>query len=150
MGALFDDLKAFFARMGWPVNPLEGQPVLSFSYQGRNGQWVFIATVNEETRVVTMLSRAPFACPPERLPAVSELVLRANFGMSYGALDLDHDDGEIRFRTGVDLTGVQPVDENLAALARYNVLTMDVYLPALKAVIEGTKSPEDALAGAFE
>ena len=146
MGALFDELKAFFGRMGWPVNAIEEQQILSFSYQGTHGQWVFILTVNEETRVVTMLSRAPIACPPERRSAVAELVLRANFGMSHGALDLDLDDGEIRFRTGADLSGLELVDANLAAVARYNVLTMDIYLPVLKAVIDGEASPEEALA----
>ena len=64
MGQMFDELVAFFRKMGWPVQQLEGHPVLSLTYQGASGQWVFVATVSEETRIVTMFSRAPIACPP--------------------------------------------------------------------------------------
>lgn len=148
MGQLFDELVAFFRKMGWPVNQVPDHPILSFTYEGGTGTWVFVASVAEETRIVTMFSRAPVACPPERMPAMCEFIVRANYGMTHGNFDMDHADGEIRYRTGVDLAGYAMNHDNLVAMARYNLASMDVYLPAIQAVIQGTHTPEAAVVAA--
>lgn len=144
MGELFDTLKGFFDKAGWPTAIVEGEPILSLTYQGSNGQWVFIATVDEQHMVLTVFSRAPIACPPDRMAAMCELIVRANFGMSHGCFDMDHDDGELRYRTGTDLAGLSLTAGFLQAIVNYNLMTMNTYLPALQAVIDG-RQPAEAL-----
>lgn len=146
MPSLFEQLTSFFEALGWPVQQVPDHPILSITWKGRNGQWVFVASAAEEHRILTVFSRAPITCPPERIGAMCDWIVRANFGMTHGCFDMDHADGEIRYRTGVDLVNLEIDAAFFKAVALYNLASMDTYLPAIRAVVEEGVDPEEALA----
>jgi len=84
---------------------------------------------------------------------VAELLTRANYGMLIGNFELDLDDGEIRYKTSIDMEGLVPLsaeDRSVSkllwkSLVYANVLTSDQYLPAIKSVVEGHAEPAEAL-----
>lgn len=144
MGELFDGMLAVFERAGWPVKRAENVPAVSLTYQGTNGEFVFIATVDEDKHILSVFSRAAFPCPAERRVQMAELLIRLNYGMQYGCFDMDFADGELRYRTGFDLANVELTDAWLLAVSRYNIASMDHWLPALQAVADGKASPAEA------
>ena len=63
-----------------------------------------------------------------------------------GNFEMDYSDGEIRFKTSIDVSGDRITFALLRQLIYTNVLTMDQYLPSIMAVIYGNATPEEAIA----
>jgi hypothetical protein len=89
---------------------------------------------------------------PRLRASVTELVTRANRGLLGGAFEMDVDEGDVRFRSDLDLGGAD-VDDNqlgamLAPLLEVNLETVEVYSSAIVAVLTGRTSPLDAIEAA--
>lgn len=72
---------------------------------------------------------------------MAEMVLRASFGLTVGGFELDLDDGQLRYRTGVGLGPVAADGVDLGPLldemASVNQAMTEVYGPAITAVLAG-------------
>jgi hypothetical protein len=76
---------------------------------------------------------------------MAEFLTRANFGLTIGNFEMDFSDGELHYKTAIDVTGDRlslPLVENLV---QANLVIMDKYLPGIVAVIGG-EHPEAAVA----
>ena len=77
---------------------------------------------------------------------MAEFMTRANYGMIVGNFELNYEDGEVRYKTSIDI-GDSDLSLMLVKQIVYpNVATMDLYLPGLMAVIYSDASPADAIA----
>jgi hypothetical protein len=65
--------------------------------------------------------------------------------MRVGNFELDYEDGEVRFKTSLDVENVELSHDLVSNHVYANVWTMDRYLPALFGVIYGNISPKDAV-----
>ncbi len=140
---MFEQLVSFYRDgAGWPVAVDEDNQILSVRYSHEGTEWVFVGTVDENTRIVTLFSRAPEACPADRRAAMCQQLIRLNWGMTHGAWDLDLDDGEVRYRVVSDLAGNELSPSLVQNLTNYNLATMATYLPIIRAVIAG-EPPRD-------
>ena len=148
-GSLYAALVAFFEAENWPAALAEDQALLSLPYQGQNGQWLCYAQAREAEQQFIFYSVCPVNVPAARRMAVAEFVTRANYGLVIGNFELDLDDGELRYKTALDVEG----DAISLALIRQcvypNVLMMDLYLPALMRVVYGQATPVEALEKVF-
>jgi hypothetical protein len=142
---LFETLSAFFSENEWLATRLGEEPVLQLAFQGTNGRWLCFAQAREEMRQVVFYSVAPIQVPAEKRAAVAEFTTRANYGLILGNFELDFGDGELRYKTSLDIEGVDLVPAMLQPLTFVNVSTMDRYLPGLMAVVYGGQSPEAAV-----
>ena len=68
---------------------------------------------------------------------MAEFITRVNYGMVLGNFEMDYDDGEIRFKTSIDLEGAMLTDDLVKPLVYANCLMMDKYLPGIMQVISG-------------
>jgi hypothetical protein len=143
---LFAVLVNFFQQDKWDFIQPEGETVLRSMFQGANGQWTCYAWVIEEKKRVAFYSICPVNVPAERRNLLSEMVTRANYCLLMGNFEMDFADGEIRFKTSIDVSGDRITFTLLRQLIYTNVLTMDQYLPAIMAVIYGNATPEQAIA----
>jgi hypothetical protein len=66
--------------------------------------------------------------------------------MTIGNFELDFADGEIRYKTSIDVEGVSLTFPQIKRLVYTNVTMMDEYLPGIMSVIDGDVLPEDAIA----
>jgi hypothetical protein len=64
--------------------------------------------------------------------------------MTIGNFELDYTDGEIRYKTSIDVTGDRLTAALIQRLVYINVTMMDEYLPGIQAVLAG-QTPEAAL-----
>ncbi|WP_217360014.1 YbjN domain-containing protein, partial [Anabaena sp. UHCC 0253] len=69
----------------------------------------------------------------------------ANYGMINGNFELDFNDGEIRYKTSIDVDGDKLSFALIKNLVYANVIMMDEYLPGIINVIESDISPELAI-----
>ena len=145
-GQIFKEIVNFFTEDDWPYTKIKGEPVLLTAFQGENGKWNCSAKVREEQEQFVFYSICPVNAPENKRLAMAEFMTRANSGMIIGNFELDFADGEIRYKTSIDVKGDFLSFELIKQLVYANVTMMDEYLPGIKSVIEEDVEPKDAIA----
>jgi len=148
VGQILNTAIDFFQQDEWAFTQIEDQPILRLGFQGENGQWNCYAQAREEQSQLLFYSICPVKAPEGKRMAVAELLTRANYGMFIGNFELDFSDGEIRYKTSIDVEGSQLSPALVKPLVYANVLMMDRYLPGIMSVIYGNVSPAEAVAKA--
>jgi hypothetical protein len=145
MGQILDVVAQFLEEDDWPYTKLEGKTVLRTGFSGENGQWSCFAQALEERYQFVFYSIIPNKAPEERRPAMAEFLTRANYGLLIGNFEMDFSDGEIRYKTSIDVEDDELTPALLKQLLYANVLTMDRYWPGIMAVLYSDISPADAI-----
>lgn len=120
--------------------------VIEAEIAGESGTWTCFFVAREEAQRVSVYSQVPWYAPEHIRGAMAELLTRINYGLSIGNFEMDYSDGEIRFKTSIDLSGSGEALNLVDSLLDPNFGAMDTYLPALEAVLDGRQSPAEALA----
>ena len=118
---------------------------LRLAFRGEHGQWPCYCKINQEQPTGCFYSISPIAAETEQRGAIAHFLTRANYGMILGNFELDFSDGEIRYKTGIDVEGDRITPALVQNLVYTNVLTMDQYFPGILAVLEQGISPEEAI-----
>lgn len=142
---IFNSMVEFFEEDAWEFNWMDGLPVLSLGFSGQNGKWTCYAQAREEQEQFVFYSVCPLNAPEDKRQAIAEFITRANYGMIIGNFEMDFDDGEIRYKTSVDVEGATLLAPIVKQLVYANVLIMDRYLPGLMAVIYSDIDPQEEI-----
>jgi hypothetical protein len=145
-GVLFDALKVYFQEGGWSFEAVPERSLLRMAFQGRSGEWAFFAQAREEQSQLVFYSRVSIPIEERRRMAVAELLTRANYGIIVGNFEIDLRDGEVRYKTSLDIEGGSLTPTLVHNLVGTNVRMMDRYLPGIFAVALEDKDPLEALA----
>ncbi|MEL6382808.1 MAG: YbjN domain-containing protein, partial [Cyanobacteria bacterium J06626_18] len=143
--AIYDALIDFFKTESWSFQTLPQQAALRLAFKGKNGQWDCYAKAREAHQQVVFYSISPITVAKAKRNAIAEFLTRANHGMILGNFELDYSDGEIRYKTSIDVEGDKLTIALIRNLVYTNVLTMDQYLPGILAVLEQGTIPEQAI-----
>ncbi|MGB6300849.1 MAG: YbjN domain-containing protein [Rivularia sp. (in: cyanobacteria)] len=144
-GQIYQEMVKFFKKDDWFFVPLEEQPVLQMSFQGDSGKWTCYARAREQQRQFLFYSVVPIQAPENKLADVAEFISRANYGMAVGNFELDFTDGEIRYKTSIDVDRNQLNFDFIRSLVYTNVMMMDEYLPGIMSVIQGEMEAQEAI-----
>ncbi|HLY32805.1 MAG TPA: YbjN domain-containing protein [Ktedonobacterales bacterium] len=145
MGRIYDAMVTFFREDNWKFMPLEGQPSLLMSVTGKNANFVCYAKAREEQEQFLFYSVYPVKAPTEKRFLAAEYVTRANYGLVIGNLELDMSDGEVRYKTSIDVEGAQLNSALIKQLVYTNLSTADRYYPGFASLIYASISPEQAV-----
>lgn len=146
MASILKQLMQFFTHDDWPFEQISDLPALRTSFSGENGKWTCYAHAREATHQFVFYSLLPINTPPDKREAVAEFITRANYGMIVGNFELNYDDGEVRYKTSVDVGEANLTLPLIKHLVYPNVAMMDQYLPGLMAVIYSDTTPVEAIA----
>ncbi|MBD1808384.1 YbjN domain-containing protein [Microcoleus sp. FACHB-SPT15] len=144
-GQIFEEMVNFFKEDEWPFYEVEGKSILQMAFQGENGKWTCYAKARVEQEQFVFYSICPVNAPENKRLAVAEFLTRANSGMIIGNFELDFADGEVRYKTSIDVDGDTLSSALIKRLVYANVTMMDEYLPGIMSVIYGDVEPKDAI-----
>lgn len=136
---------AFFDADDWEYVQIDAG-VLQLAFIGNSGRWTCLANCNDAAQQFVFYSLYPFPIPADRRSLIAEFLTRANDRLLIGNFELDFSDGEVRYKTSIDVEGDRLTPALLNSIVYTNVLTMDTYLPGITAVMQGERSPLDAIA----
>jgi hypothetical protein len=142
---IYPALIDFFTQDDWPFSKVQGEMALQIPFQGENGTWLCYARAQEEQQQFIFYSICPIAIPKPKRSKLAEFITRANYGMTIGNFELDYTDGEIRYKTSIDVEGDRLTPVLIKRLVYTNVAMMDEYLPGIRAVVEQNVTPQAAL-----
>ena len=70
---------------------------------------------------------------------------RINYGLNIGNFEMDMHDGEIRYKTSIDVEGGELSSRMVETLIAVNISTTDRYFPSFTDVIYAGTIPADAV-----
>ncbi|HEC33753.1 MAG TPA: hypothetical protein ENI37_03445 [Chloroflexi bacterium] len=145
-GSLFNTVVNFFKEDDWHFDQMEGKPILRMGFRGDSGSWRCYAQVREEQQQFVFYSILDVNVPEGRRQAIAEFLTRANYGLMIGNFEMDFHDGEVRYKTSIDVEGDRLTSALIRPMVYINVLMMDRYLPGIMKVAFGEGIPADAIA----
>ena len=145
-GLVSDAMVQFFTDEEWKFLPVQGQSILQMGFKGKNGSWACYAQALDEYERFSFHSVMESNVPEEKRLAVAEFQTRVNFGLFMGNFEMDFSDGELRYKTSIDVEDGVLTQEMIRKLVYSNVMMMDKYLPGIMSIIYAGTSPAEALA----
>ena len=114
-------------------------------FRGEVGTYRIIAQIESDNELFQVFGLAPVRVPEGCRPAIAETIARANYGLKVGKLEMDMDDGELRFQAAQILTEDCLEETVIDRLLGTTMSMLDMYLPAVLSVIYGNELPKDAI-----
>ena len=146
MSAMLDLAESYFTQCAWRHSRISGRDdLIELVFDNARASWRSYAKATGD-RAFLFYSVCAVDVPAERRPAVAEFITRVNFGLVSGNFEMDWADGEVRFKTGIELHGVTPTSELVVALVQPNLTAVLRYLPGLLMVIRDEADPDTARA----
>jgi hypothetical protein len=142
---LVDDWsKARLTGVEWRRNepPLH---TLHFTYGIQNQAFKVFLELDEASDFVGIFAYAPISVPATKCEAVCELMMRLNWRLRFGCLQMDYQDGQMRYFHGIDVE-----DGQLSATMLDNMLgaagnTFDEAFSLIMRAIYSQESPQQVL-----
>ncbi|GAA3410581.1 YbjN domain-containing protein [Paenibacillus hodogayensis] len=106
--------------------------ILRLSYTGEQGAWIVLVRIDEERQICVVYSVYPDAVPEERRADTAVFLIEENYDLAVGSFELDTTDGELRYRTSIDVEHDRLSMELFGQLFSTNVVVMDHYFNAIK------------------
>lgn len=132
---IFDAVAEGLTRFGLRFSQVAGEPRFLLAISGDNAHYVCHLRVDEDRCFVLFYTLCPLVVPEEVRPRMAEFVARANYGLPIGNFELDLRDGEIRFKTSIDVEDAQVTEALLRPVVYANTNTMDRYMPGIVEVL---------------
>jgi hypothetical protein len=145
MGKIIEAMQKFLKEDGWPFSEMEGKTILRTGFSGKNGKWTCFAQAREDQQQLIFYSVCPNAAPEDKRAGAMEFITRANYELVIGNFEMDLSDGEIRYKTSIDVEGDELTSALIRQIVYYNVMTMNKYLPGLMSVLYANVQPEQAI-----
>jgi hypothetical protein len=145
MTGLFSALIDYMEDEDWKYEILEGETIIRFHFKGRAGRLLCYGEVDEEKCWLRFYSYMPVNAPPDKMTQAAEFVARANRGMPIGNFELDFDDGEVRYKTAIDVEGGDLSPKMIDNMLRANLTTTDRYFNGLMELIYSDRSAADII-----
>lgn len=145
-GRLLDFCKSFLNSKKVDFKQLDGRTALKAPILESGRGWTFFVQTREAQEQIVMYSTFPMAVPEAHRAAAMEFITRANYGLILGNFEMDLSDGEVRYKTSIDVEKVNLTQELLNPLLYANIGTFRRYFDGLEAVAKGEKSPAAAIA----
>ena len=139
-------VKDFLLEDNWNYLQLNDGITMQMTCQCERGQISCYARNLDEENQFIFYSLFPEAVPENQRLAMAELITKINYGMIVGNLEMDFEDGELRYKTSIDVEGDRLSTALVKRLVYANVLTMDKYLPAITAILNQECSIDEAIA----
>lgn len=147
-----DAALSFFARhlddQKWNYHRVAERPTLFSGFSGTDALWDFNMFARKKSDGLVLLgvnSFIPNKARPEQRAVCAELLSRINFELTLGCFEMNHQDGELRFRTSAVLPAGDITVGVVEHLIRSNLATVDERIGQIMAVLYGNMTPEEAL-----
>jgi hypothetical protein len=146
MGRLLGVVERFFDSADLTYQRIPDKPLLALSMTGDNAAYEVLVIEHEREEQLIVYTRYPTKVPQTLYAQGVEYITRANWGLKIGNFEFDYSDGEIRYKTFIDIEGGNLTPKMVQNLFAANFMTADRYYPGLARVIWGHVPPATAIA----
>jgi hypothetical protein len=124
--SLIDVIERFLIEHEWSYERLD-ESLLRLAVQGEQGDWVTLVQTNEEDQRCIVYSVYPALVPESRREAMAAILTQENYEIPVGNFEMDLTDGEVRFRTSIEVVQGQMTSEWFERMFAVNISMTDGY-----------------------
>jgi hypothetical protein len=117
-------VEAYLKEGDWKYNRIDDQ-LIKLTIQGEEAEWATLIRIDEELRLCVVYSIYPVSVPASIRSNVADLLIHSNYDLAFGNFEMDMDDGEVRFRTSLDLENCDFQIEQFGQMFLSNLSIMD-------------------------
>ena len=132
---MFETIMTIFQEQGWPYDAHPEQNSVRFPFAGKNGNFIALVVAIPTKSQVLAYTIWPERISEQQRLATMQFITFANYNIAIGNFELDLSDGELRYKTSLDVTGDRLSAALLERLITLSTHTMDTYAPDLTAVL---------------
>ncbi|MEC0265504.1 YbjN domain-containing protein [Paenibacillus anseongense] len=125
----------YLKRMELPFEWVD-ETIARLSFSGENGEWIVLVRTDEEKQICIVFSIYPALVPEEQRTEVAKFLFEENYDLVIGNFEMDATDGELRYRTSIDVENDRLTLELFNQLFTTNVVIMDHYYHVIDDIIQ--------------
>ena len=148
---IVDYLKQYFDSKEWyythyQLKTSDSQQSHHLSLRMRNKQLDcgYLFRVQEENKLLAVYGILPFLIPESHQSAAMLLITQINYDMLIGNLEMDINEGEIRYKNAIDIEAVG-IDDNIIEHLLQSVIAMTTFAYALFSDLVNNQDPVEDL-----
>ena len=134
----------YFEQDEWDVHSLS-DTVLQTAFKGDNGEWDCLAVILEDSDHFLFYSVLHIHVPESIRSQMGLFLHQANHGLNIGNFEFDVNEGEIRFKTSIQVVADNFNHTLFQSLVHHNVLVVDEYMPGISNIVSQNMSAEAAI-----
>tara|TARA_R100001463_G_scaffold53907_2_gene104922 strand:- start:298 stop:786 length:489 start_codon:yes stop_codon:yes gene_type:complete len=133
----------YLTRNDWKYIWIKEEGHFTFGFEGVNGAMFCCLQVRNNDQIM-FYSTYIHAIKPDEIYKMVEFITRENYRLVVGNFEIDVDDGELNYKTSVDMTNRDYIsDEEISNLIHVNLSTMDRNIPRLDEITGFDSNPPD-------
>ena len=136
--------KEYLESDGWTYELLESHSTIAFGFEGKNGKWHCMVQTREKENQLIFYSSLENGIPETMIEKIMRFITIVNYRLVVGNFEMDISDGELNYKTALDLDGIDPPQSLIRNIIQTNLATFDRHLLGINSIIEG-KSVNSAL-----
>lgn len=142
---LFQILHDTLIENGWEFDDDDKNEIFRLKIRGVNSDFKCFIIVDEDQESLLCNTQIKRKIPfPKRLE-ICNFMNRVNYELANGNFEMDMDDGDLRFRTFLDLANTEPSKEQLMNLIWNGSQCFDTYYPGFEKIVLEDFSTEEAM-----
>ena len=143
--SLFQVLCDTLSRNGWQYNFDPRNEIIHIETHGVNINLHSVIYVDEEQESFLCNTHINLKIPYAKRTQVCEFINRVNYEMVNGNFEMDMEDGEIRYRTSLDVSNAEVSKEQIMNLIWHGAQSFDTFYPGLMDLLYENSTPEQAV-----
>jgi hypothetical protein len=141
---LIEVVERFLSATEWSFERLD-ESLLRLAVHGEQGDWVILVQTDEEDQRCIVYSVYPDLVPESRRQAMAAILIQENYEIPIGNFEMDLIDGEVRFRTSIEVVDGQMSAEWFERMFTMNISMTDGYFSLISDEINSLQSPPTEL-----
>lgn len=148
---IIDFLKQYFDDKDWPYNHYQPKirdsqksHYLSLRMRDKQLDYGYLFRVQERNKLLAVYGILPFLIPESHQSAAMLLITQINYDMMIGNLEMDVDDGEIRYKNAIDIEAVGLDDDILEHLLQ-SIIAMTTVAHEIFSDLVNNQDPAEEL-----
>lgn len=144
--SLFRVLYDILVQDGWEFDFDKKNEIIKLEVRGFSTSFYSYLFVDEEQESLLCNTHIREKIPSGKRLEVCDFMSRVNYELANGNFEMDMDNGEIRYRTYLDLKDAEPSKEQILNILWNSVLGFDTYYPGLMKLVYCDYSAKEAAA----
>ncbi len=137
-----ESARNYLEKNEWNFEVLSDHSTIALGFEGVNGEWHCMIQTRELEEQMIFYSSLSENISSNRIETMMRFITMANYRLVVGNFELDVTDGELNYKTALDLESVTLNNDMIRNIIHTNLATFDRHLPGVQIILNGGSTEE--------
>lgn len=139
---LLESARNYLEKNEWNFEVLSDHSTIALGFEGVNGEWHCMIQTRELEEQMIFYSSLSENISSNQIETMMRFITMANYRLVVGNFELDVTDGELNYKTALDLESVTLNNDMIRNIIHTNLATFDRHLPGVQIILNGGSTEE--------